>query len=415
MITYEEARSRILDTVAPLEPRPYALADAHGLVLARDVDATEAVPPFANTAMDGYAVQATDTAGASPDVPVRLRVVGELAAGHVPTAPVRRGEAIRIMTGAPVPDGADAVVMVERTATDGDHVLIHHEAATGDHIRPAGGDVQPGQRVFDAGTVLRAAHLGMLSSLDVHEVSAHPRLRVGVMSTGDELVERGGLAPGQIRDSNRPMLLALLAEAGCDPVDLGIARDDEEYIVSTIRRGLETCDALLTSGGVSMGDYDFVKAGLLRLSDELPGTEFSWWQVKIKPAKPLVFGTLAGRPVFGLPGNPVSSSVSFELFARPALRRMMGHRDPLRTEVVAVAEHAMRRKPDGKVHLDRVRVRYADGRFHAARTGSQSSNVLSAMALANGLTLLADGEGVDEGGELPVMLLDGLIGAPTRR
>lgn len=415
MITHEEARRRILDAVTPLAPGSYALAAAHGLVLATDVDAGEAVPPFANTAMDGYAVQAADTAGASHETPVRLHVVGELAAGHAPATPVGGGEAVRIMTGAPMPDGADAVVMVERTATEGDHVLIQQAASLGDHIRPAGGDVQPGQRVFDAGTVLRAAHLGVLASLDRDRVQAYPRARVGVMSTGDELVERGALAPGQIRDSNRPMLLAMLAEAGCEPVDLGIARDDEEYIVSTIRRGLETCDALITSGGVSMGDYDFVKAGLLRLSDEHPGTEFTWWQVKIKPAKPLVFGTLAGRPVFGLPGNPVSSSVSFELFARPALRRMMGHRDLLRPEVVALAEHPMRRKPDGKVHLDRVRVRYADGRFYAARTGSQSSNVLSAMALANGLTLLPDGDGVDEGGEVPVMLLDGLIGAPTHR
>ncbi|MCZ7535284.1 MAG: molybdopterin molybdotransferase MoeA [Acidimicrobiia bacterium] len=405
MITHEEARARILESVSKLEPRSFDRLDALGLVLADDVDSNEDVPPFANTAMDGYAVRAADTRGASEDSPARLRVVGELAAGYAPSTAVGSGEAIRIMTGAPVPEGADAIVMVERTATDDDHVLVMREAESGDHIRPTGGDLRAGQRVFDAGTVLGPASVGVLASLDVARVSAYPRARVGVMSTGDELVESGPLAAGQIRDSNRPMLLSLVADAGCEPVDLGVARDDEQYIVSTIEAGLETCDAILTSGGVSMGEYDFVKLGLRRLSAERPGVEFQWWQVKIKPAKPLVFGTLEGKPVFGLPGNPVSSSVSFELFARPALRTMMGHRDPLRPVVVAVADHAMPRRADGKVYLERVRVRYEDGRFHASRSGDQSSNVLSAMAAANGLTLIPDGEGVPAGGDLPVMLL----------
>lgn len=405
MIAYEEARSLILDAVSPLTPLRTERLDALGLILAADVDSCEDVPPFANTAMDGYAVRAVDTVGAGDDSPARLRVVDELPAGRAPSTKVGSGEAIRIMTGAPIPEGADAIVMVERTARDGDHVLVHRSATSGDHIRPAGGDVRAGQRVFDSGTVLRPAAIGVLASLGVDSVSAYPRARVGVMSTGDELVERGPLLPGQIRDSNRPMLLSLVAEAGCEPVDLGTARDDEQYIVSTIEAALGTCDAILTSGGVSMGDYDFVKSGLRRLSAERPGVDFQWWQVKIKPAKPLVFGTLGGKPVFGLPGNPVSSSVSFELFARPALRRMMGHRDVLRPEVIAIAAHPMARKADGKVYLERVRVSYADGRFHAARSGGQSSNVLSAMAAANGLTLLPDGEGVDAGGEIPVMLL----------
>ena len=405
MIAYEEARSFILDAVSPLTPLRTERLEALGLVLAADVDSGEDVPPFANTAMDGYAVRAADTVGACDDSPARLRVVDELPAGRAPSTKVGEGEAIRIMTGAPIPEGADAIVMVERTARDGDHVLVHRSATAGDHIRPAGGDVRAGQRVFDSGTVLRPAAIGVLASLGVDSVSAYPRARVGVMSTGDELVESGPLAPGQIRDSNRPMLLSLVAEAGCEPVDLGTARDDEQYIVSTIEAALGSCDAILTSGGVSMGDYDFVKSGLRRLSAERPGVDFQWWQVKIKPAKPLVFGTLGGKPVFGLPGNPVSSSVSFELFARPALRRMMGHRDVLRPEVIAIAVHPMARKRDGKVYLERVKVSYADGRFHAALSGGQSSNVLSAMAAANGLTLLPDGEGVDAGGEVPVMLL----------
>jgi len=315
VIEYEDVRSHILDAVEPLTPRVVARLDALGLVLAGNVDATDDVPPFANSAMDGYAVRAVDTNRARESAPVRLHVVDELPAGRAPSTPVGPEEAIRIMTGAPMPDGADAIVMVEHTTTDAGDVLVLREAGSGDHIRPAGGDVRAGQRVFEAGTVLGPAAIGVLASLDVSGVSAHPRARVGVMSTGDELVEHGRLAPGQIHDSNRPMLLSLAAEAGCEPVDLGMARDDEKYIVSTIETALETCDAILTSGGVSMGEYDLVKAGLRNLSAERPGVEFQWWQVSIKPAKPLVFGVIGGKPVFGLPGNPVSSSVSFELFA----------------------------------------------------------------------------------------------------
>ncbi|HZR15675.1 MAG TPA: gephyrin-like molybdotransferase Glp [Acidimicrobiia bacterium] len=402
MIALEDARAAILDAVAPLPPVDVAIARANGLVLAEAVVAREAVPPFANSAMDGYAVRAADTVGATPSSPVRLRVVGELAAGRAPTQAVGDCEAIRIMTGAPVPDGADAIVMVERTERDGDGVNVYEAASTGDHVRAAGGDLQPGQPVFDVGTVLGAAHVGVLASLGYETVRAHPRARVGVLSTGDELVEgEGALEPGQIRDANRPMLLALLDEAGCEPRDLGIARDDEALIVRTLEDAFATCDAVVTSGGVSMGEYDYVKAALDRFG------ALQWWQVAIKPAKPLAFGVVRDTPVFGLPGNPVSSHVSFELFARPALLRMMGHTALLRPTVRAVAGDAMTRKPDGKLHLDRVRLgRDADGRYVAARTGSQASNALSAMALANGLALLPDGDGVPEGGDVTVMRLD---------
>lgn len=407
MIPLADIQRRILDAVAPLGSRRVGLGDALGLVLAQDVATTEDVPPFANTAMDGYAVRAADTAGATGDAPVRLRVVADLRAGQAPDTAVGAGEAIRIMTGAPIPPGADAVVMVERTeAGDGD-VAILEAAAPGDHVRAAGGDLRAGQLVFPAGSELRAAHIGVLASVGVTEVLAFPRARVGVVSTGDELVEEGSLAPGQIRDSNRPMLLALLAEAGCEPVGYGIARDDEAVITERITRAVDECDALLTSGGVSVGDYDYVKAVLGRLASERTGSEFGWHQVAIKPAKPLAFGTLGKVPVFGLPGNPVSSHVSFELFARPALRRLMGHPpDALfRPEVLATAASPMPRKPDGKVHFDRVRVWLEDGRFRCERSGSQSSNVLSAMAAAGGLAVLPDGPGVGAGDEVRVMLL----------
>jgi molybdopterin molybdotransferase len=351
--------------------------------------------------MDGYAVRAADTVGATDATPVRLHVAGDLPAGHAPTVPVGAGEAIRIMTGAPIPSGADAIVMVEATARDGDDgVLISLEVTHGLHVRAAGGDLDTGDAVFATGTALGPAHLGVLCSLGLTEIPAYPRARVGVISTGDELMEGPvELAPGQIRDSNRPMLLALVADAGAEPVDLGIGRDDEAAVTAMFRAAAATCDAIVTTGGVSVGDYDVVKAVLEQL-----GT-LEWWQVAIKPAKPFAFGMVDGTPIFGLPGNPVSSHVSFELFARPALRRMMGHTETGRPVVRATAGAALGRRRDGRLHLDRVRVTYEDGGYVVVRSGTQASNVLSGMAMANGLALLPDGDGVAEGDPVDVMLL----------
>jgi molybdenum cofactor synthesis domain-containing protein len=401
VIPLGQVQERILAAVPRLEPVDVPLRAALGLATATDVVSGEAVPPFPNTAMDGYAVRAVDTEGASDHSPVRLTVVGDLPAGQAPSTPVGASEAIRIMTGAPMPDGADAVVMVERTERAGeDAVFIKHAAEPGEHVRDAAGDLAPGELVFPAGTVLGPAHLGVLASIGALEVAVVRRARVGVMSTGDELVERGPLAPGQIRDSNRPMLLALLAAAGVDAVDLGVAPDDEDVITRTLEDAFASCDAVLTSGGVSVGDYDYVKAAIDRL-----GT-LEWQQVAIKPAKPLAFGMVERHPVFGLPGNPVSSLVSFELFARPALLQMMGHPHRFRPLVEAIADHGMARRRDGKLHLDRVRVEVRDGVARAARTGAQASNVLSATAGANGLAMLPDGEGVAEGDAVQVMRLD---------
>ncbi len=405
MIPLGDAQERILAAIAPLPPRAVPLAGARGLVLAREVVATEMIPPFANTAMDGYAVQARDTAGASDATPATLQVVGELAAGVAPSTPVGPGEAIRIMTGAPMPAGADAVVMVERTKSDGGRVEIFQAATAGDHVRPAGGDLETGQRVFEVGTLLTPAHLGVLASLDVHEVVCHPRPRVGVCSTGDELVPSGPLAPGMIRDSNRPMLLAVLEEAGCEAVDYGIARDDEAALTDTITRAVDECDALLTSGAVSMGDYDFVKVVLERLAAERPASTYAWMQIAIKPAKPLAFAAIGGVPAFGLPGNPVSSRVSFELLARPALRKLAGRADIAATPVVATARSAFKRRADGRVHYDRVVVAYEAGAYVCERAGFQASNVLSGMAAATGLAILPDGDGVEAGADVEVLLL----------
>ena len=402
LLPLEAARARVLEGCRRLSPTAAPLADALGLVTAEPVVADQAVPPFANTAMDGFAVRALDTAAA----PATLRVVGTVAAGSPGDVEMGAGQAVRIMTGAPLPAGADAVVMVEATRPghDGTSVVVVETVTPGQHVRPAGEDLRPGQEVFPAGTPLQPGHLGVLASLGRATVPVFPRPRVGVLSTGDELVDGPApLRPGQIRDSNRPTLLALLRQAGCHAVDLGTAKDSEDDLTAAFERGLASCDALVTSGGVSVGDFDLVKVVLDRLS----GGTMAWMQVAVKPAKPLAFGTVADTPVFGLPGNPVSSMVSFELFARPGLRAMMGHPVLERPQVEAVADEGLPRRPDGKLHLVRVRAVYGeDGRFHVRPSGGQASNLLRAMALANALALNPDGPGVEPGGTARVMLLD---------
>ncbi|MFM7061432.1 MAG: gephyrin-like molybdotransferase Glp [Actinomycetes bacterium] len=397
----DEVRAEILDAVAPLPPVRLPVGDVAGRVLAEAVAATEDVPPFANTAMDGYAVRAADTEGVTEEEPVTLEVVGDLPAGYAPGAPVGPGQAVRIMTGAPIPEGADAIVPVEQTSRDcTTRVQIHRPADAGAHIRAAGGDVAAGDAVFVAGAVLNPAAVGVLASLGVTEVLVHPRPRVAVLATGDELVDGGApLAPGQIRNSNGPMLRALVTEAGCEVVDLGIARDDEAALEATLLDAASRCDAIITSGGVSVGDYDVVKAVLSRIG------ALVWSQVAIKPAKPLAFGVIGTTPIVGLPGNPVSSHVSFELFARPALRRMAGHAHLDRPVVTATAAEALGRRADGKTHFDRVVVALGPDGFTARRSGGQGSNVLSAVARANGLAVLPDGAGVESGGTVRVMLL----------
>lgn len=402
MIPLEVAQAKVIGACVPLAPRRVLLDDALGCVTAERVMADDAVPPFANTAMDGYAVRAADTAGA----PVVLEVLSTAAAGSDPGVMVGEGQAVRIMTGAPMPEGADAVVMVEATEPAGDSgsaVRILEAAAQGDYVRPAGEDLPAGSEVFPSKTVLGPGHIGVLASIGVTEVCVFPRVRVGVLSYGDELVEgTRKLKVGEIRDSNRHALLALARESGFEPVDLGIAPDDEARIAAAVEKGVGECDAVLTSGGVSVGDFDYVKVVLDRLS----AGEMSWMQVAIKPAKPLAFGVVEGTPVFGLPGNPVSSMVSFELFARPALRRMMGFEELHRPRIRAIADEPLRRSPDGKLHLQRVVVAPGtDGLHHVRPSGGQGSHMLRAMALANALALVPDGKGVEAGEPVEVLLL----------
>ena len=404
MIPLHEAQEMVLAGCKPLTPVQVAYTEMTGRVLAQDVVATEDVPPFSNTAVDGYAVRATD----AEQVPVELRVVDTLAAGAEPKIAVNAGEAIRIMTGAPMPQGADAVVMVEDTQRVGEtHVLISRGAKVHDGVRDAGSDVRAGETVFVPGTVLNAAGIGVLASVNARTVRAFPRARVALLSTGDELVVDGSpLRIGQIRESNLTMLDSMIAATGCEVINLGVVRDDEAELERVFRDVVERCDAIVTSGGVSMGDFDVVKAVLSKIAT------MQWMQMAIKPAKPFAFGQLQssdGRtiPIFGLPGNPVSSLISYELLARPALRKMMGHTEHLmRPAIHAVLDSPLKRKQDGKIHFMRVFGEFAeDGRLHVRDSGPQGSHQLASTAMANGLAQVPDGNGLQAGDSVAVYLL----------
>lgn len=400
MIPLGDAQAHVRSAIEPLPVVDVPIAESVGLVIAETVTAPEAIPPFANTAMDGFALRSADLAGATHSSPVELPIVATVAAGATAPRPLAAGEAMRIMTGAPLPEGADAVIMVELTDADDRIVRCHAEVPVGNHVRGAGDDLEAGSVVFEPGTTIRPAHVGVLASIGRKEIAVHRRPRIGVFSTGDELVVGPVvLQPGQIRDSNRPQLLALVAEAGAVPVDLGVLRDDEAEIDHALRAAVDSCDALITSGGVSMGDFDFVKKVLSTLGD------LTWMQVAIKPAKPLAFGVLFGTPIFGLPGNPVSSAVSFELFARPAIRMMMGRPDLERVTEIALVDEALGRSPDGKTHFQRVVASQESDGWHVRSAGGQGSHQLAALAAANALAVLEDGDGAAVGDRVRVMLL----------
>ena len=414
MLSVEEALDKILSYVHVLEPEEKPLLDALGQVLAEDVVAELAVPPLDNTAMDGYAVRAVDTTGAGRESPVRLRVMGELAAGSVFPGSLTPGAAIRIMTGAPIPAGADAVVPFEDTdepsgrefgtfAKPVEAVAIYHAVKSGDNVRNAGEDVRAGAQVLAKGTVLRAPHIGTLAMMGRATVKVIRRPVVAVLATGDELVPLGEpLGPGQIHDSNTYSIAGLVKESGGIPKVLGIARDNVEALTTKIRSGLDV-DLLLTSAGVSRGDYDVVKDVLAREG------EIAFWTVRMKPGKPLAFGAFPGNrrrvPHIGFPGNPVSSMISFELFARPAIGKMLGKAIRQRPTVRAVIEDRIRNS-DGRRVFARAVVSERDGRYYASLTGPQGSGILTSMTAANALVIVP--EDVAEarpGDELTAMML----------
>jgi molybdopterin molybdotransferase len=398
-----------------LEPVDVPVLEALGQVTAEDIVSPMDIPPLDNTAMDGYAVRAADTKGASESSPVTLRVVGELAAGYLYDGAVAPGEAVRIMTGAPMPAGADAVVPFEETdepagrgfgsfAKSRDTVGVLKAAEPGANIRRAAEDVSRGQTIIPKGTVLHPAQAGVLASLGMATVRVHRRPVVAILSTGDEVVEPGQpLRPGQIYDSNAYSVSAMVLANGGAPRRLGIAQDTVESLTARIRDGLDA-DMLVTSAGVSRGDYDVVKDVLAKEG------EVDFWTVRMRPGKPLAFGAFpsGGRrvPHIGLPGNPVSSMVSFELFGRPAIYKMLGRRDWERPRVRAIADEPIANTDARRVYA-RAILEQRDGRWHLALTGPQGSGILTSMAAANALAIVPeDVPAVEAGDEVECILLD---------
>ena len=415
MISVEEALEKILSYVNILEEEPVPILDTLGQVLAEDISSSIDIPPLDNAAMDGYAIQAGDTAHASSKSPAYLRVIDTVIAGAISEREVKPGTAIRIMTGAPVPKGADSVVRFEdtdearREKSANNEIGILCKTKAGLNIRRAGEDVIRGSLVLKKGTVIRPAEVGVLASLGKSQVRVIRRPVVAILATGNELVEiNQPLPPGKIYNSNTYSVSALVRRYGGIPKLLGIALDSEDSLVAGLRRGLDA-DMLITSGGVSAGDYDIVKDVLAKEG------EISFWTVRMKPGKPLAFGTIKGTdqkgaarniPHLGLPGNPVSSMVTFELFARPAIFKMMGKKSLAKPTVEAVIEEPVINTDGRRVYTRAIVARRGD-KYYARLTGPQGSGILTSMSLANGLVIVPEDRAEVKAGEIAqVIMLD---------
>lgn len=396
-LTVAEAMPLILADIAPLGRETVRLADALGRVLAADVVSPVSLPPWRNSSMDGYAVRAADVGRAAPATPVTLPVTETVAAGGVPSAPLAPGTAVRIMTGAPLPDGADTVIRVEDTDGSATRVAIHDARDAGRNVRPSGEDVREGAVAVEAGTVLGAAALGVLASVGAEMVEVHRAPRVGILTTGDELVDVDGFAAvragRRIVSSNSYTLRASCALAGAVPVDLGIARDDRADLAAHLQRAAaEHCDLLLTSGGVSVGEFDYTREVLTAM-----GAVMKMWRVRMRPGAPLGFGLLPGVPShgsepplpwLGLPGNPVSSMVTFELFAKPAIRKLRGERRIFPATLPVVIDEEISIAAPLTHFLRAVVTPGRDGLMHGRLTGPQGSGLLTSMARANALLVV---------------------------
>ncbi len=401
MISVEEALNRILTRIPVLGLEKVDIISSLGRVIGEDILAPRDIPPLDNSAMDGYAVRSADIKGASRENPISLMVIEELPAGALPQRAPTKGEAVRIMTGAPIPPGADTVVMVEDTEKAGQQVRVFQGVPPGENMRRAGEDVKKGDRVISKGSVIRAAEVGMLASVGRASVYVHQRPVVAILCTGDELVDVDeGIADHKIVSSNSYTLSAQVMECGALPLQLGIAKDTPEEIEEKLRQGLRA-DLILSSAGVSVGDYDLVKDVLGGI-----GFQMEFWGVAMRPGQPLAFGTIRKKPTFGLPGNPVSSMVSFEQFVRPSLLKMMGHKNLFRPVVKAILKENIIKKP-GRRHFMRARVSLEEDRYVVTTTGPQGSGILNSMVEANSLLIVPEEETEIKAGEkVQVLILD---------
>ena len=401
LVPLERAREMVLSQIHPLPPIELPLTDAYGCVAAADIKAAVDLPEFASSGMDGFAVRAADVGGAAPGSPVELKVVGRALIGHRPDATVGMGESVAIATGAPIPSGADAVVPIENAeATDeGDLVRLFDAVPAGRHVRPQGEDVAAGAVLVPAGKRLGAPEIGLLANAGVPHPLVHPRPRVIVFSTGDELVPPTETPSyGQVRDANAFTLFGALREVGAMPVLAGIVHDDPEALKEAVFSYEIQADAFVSSGGVSVGERDVVKAAFFKHGD------IAFSKVAMQPGMPQGFGFIEGKPFFGLPGNPVSVFVSFEMFVRPAMLKMMGRGQLGRPEVAAVLTHDVSGPRDKTVFARVELVRGGDG-WHATPTGGRGSNLISTVARANGLAVIPPGVGTVSAGERVSVLL----------
>ena len=379
MVAFEHARQLILEHITPLGSEPVKLLDALGRVLAEDVLAPWDMPLCNNTAMDGYAVRTADCQQAA-----ELRITGYVPAGEVPSAPVEPGCAVKVMTGAPVPGGCDAIVPLEEAEESGDHVRITHRVAAGQHLRRQGEDIRCGETIIRSGTVIRPAEISVLASLGKLSVIVYRQARVAILSTGDELIEPGETpVPGKVVDCNSLSLAASVRQAGAMPEMLGMARDNPASHRAAISKGLQA-DALITSAGVSAGNLDLVRNVLEEL-----GVSQVFWKVRMSPGGPMAFGVKDGTPVFSLPGNPVAALITFEEFVRPALLKLMGHTQVLKPLVSAVLQDEICKKP-GKTNVVRLAVKLVNGKYLAYKAGNQNTGILSTTLKANALVALPE-------------------------
>lgn len=385
LMPIDEALQTVLKHINTLPAEEIHITEALNRILAEDMYADINIPQRDNTAMDGYAVRAADTRGASASQPEIFDVVDDVRAGEISSRIIQEKQAIRIMTGAVIPDGADSVIIVEDTERDGKHkVKVFKETSTADNVRKVGEDIKEGELVLKRGTRLNSARIGILASLGRSTFKVTRRPKVAVLATGDEIIDVDDtLEPGKLRSSNTYTLYNQILTCGGIPKNLGIAHDKPEELEEKISQGMD-CDLILTSGGVSVGDYDLVKYILAKM-----GTDVKFWRVAIKPGKPLVFGMIKGIPLLGLPGNPVSSMITFEVFVRPALLKMIGHEQETRNEVDAVLEEDLHKKKGIRYFL-RAQTRWEDGIYLTHTIGPQGSGILKSMAYANSLIILSE-------------------------